>query len=928
MADLASIRKAHPEYNDLSDQQLSDAIYAKFYSDMPRADFDARMKSPNLGPSYGAGEAGNPAAGLPVTPSQQREMTAAGGFQPLTPLGASANPRYETPFSGAPETGSYVPLKGGMVQTDAEPISKTLLAGLSRLTGTDRWMGERVPWAQSNTLDALESGALSGILMGGKNELGAVPEGILSTLQGEGFGAGFKPALKAADERDRILRENHPYAYYGGGAAGTLATAPLTPTIRTGGVLGRTLGNGAIQGAQGAVAGALSTDGSLTDRAGGALLGGALGGTLGAIGGRAGVPDAPQPQAMPLPSSLSAIPQRDLTRGAEYVRRQMGSAPLGAAAPDMLAAEAMGPRGKASLGALARMEGETAAQLEGRLSTRAIDRPQRILDSVARGAGVSPDAAAGMTDEMVARGRRAASPLYKEAFANHEPMASPVMDRLMARPAAKNGMAYAKRIMANEDVDPNTVGLTFMDDPNDWASQAGGLFPEQTAAVGARQPARAPSQGDSLVTFLAKRGGLTDQGGELSARDADRWHRALPFRNRLVNENGMDMGDAAQRALDAGYFPELGRDGSISGADLLAAIQAELSGKPRYARELSGKAQDTLSAREAEARWGPEGDDLGGDVPEYGARPMPESGAVYEQQPTTQGVDYVIRGIDDVIAGLPRQPNGDIIMSNHARSLIDTRKALRNELNRLAEEGNRNPAYVEAVREASDYLGAKEAFETAKKQLFNSRVSARDFAAKRKNMTPGERMYDRAGIANAIFDLAENGRLRPGALKTPIMRKKLEASLGKSAADELDALIKNEDAMRLFEQRYAPGAGSITSDIRIATDEMNQSPGMDAAINAGAATIRGGVLGGLSSLVKDGTQAIGDRLRTNGMSVPAKNAAGELLMASPAEIQAMLASIPRKGAATRQALKSVAHGTLTRSGRTSGILGSQATPRQ
>lgn len=43
MAGLADFRAQHPEYNDMSDQSLSDALYRKFYSDMPREQFDAKM---------------------------------------------------------------------------------------------------------------------------------------------------------------------------------------------------------------------------------------------------------------------------------------------------------------------------------------------------------------------------------------------------------------------------------------------------------------------------------------------------------------------------------------------------------------------------------------------------------------------------------------------------------------------------------------------------------------------------------------------------------------------------------------------------------------------------------------------------------------------------------------------------------------------
>jgi hypothetical protein len=43
MATLADIRKQYPQYSDMSDQQLADAMYRKHYSDMPRDAFNAKI---------------------------------------------------------------------------------------------------------------------------------------------------------------------------------------------------------------------------------------------------------------------------------------------------------------------------------------------------------------------------------------------------------------------------------------------------------------------------------------------------------------------------------------------------------------------------------------------------------------------------------------------------------------------------------------------------------------------------------------------------------------------------------------------------------------------------------------------------------------------------------------------------------------------
>lgn len=43
MPTIAEIRKNYPQYSDMSDEQLADGLYRKFYSDLPREDFNARI---------------------------------------------------------------------------------------------------------------------------------------------------------------------------------------------------------------------------------------------------------------------------------------------------------------------------------------------------------------------------------------------------------------------------------------------------------------------------------------------------------------------------------------------------------------------------------------------------------------------------------------------------------------------------------------------------------------------------------------------------------------------------------------------------------------------------------------------------------------------------------------------------------------------
>lgn len=83
--------------------------------------------------------------------------------------------------------------------------------------------------------------------------------------------------------------------------------------------------------------------------------------------------------------------------------------------------------------------------------------------------------------------------------------------------------------------------------------------------------------GQSLGDFLRARGGIQDEGGELSALGVDEERR--PFVKKLTQENGLSLDHAAEIAAEAGYIPE--RDINA----LLDAIDGEARGKPVYSQE-------------------------------------------------------------------------------------------------------------------------------------------------------------------------------------------------------------------------------------------------------------------------------------------------------------------------------------------------------
>lgn len=81
--------------------------------------------------------------------------------------------------------------------------------------------------------------------------------------------------------------------------------------------------------------------------------------------------------------------------------------------------------------------------------------------------------------------------------------------------------------------------------------------------------------GQSLLEFIDSKGGLLDEGGELSARDVDGGRR--PFQRSIIRPDGRSLDDMAEAAVQAGYLSE--RDPDL----LLESIDRELAGDPVYA---------------------------------------------------------------------------------------------------------------------------------------------------------------------------------------------------------------------------------------------------------------------------------------------------------------------------------------------------------
>ena len=584
----------------------------------------------------------------------------------------------------------------------------------------------------------------------------------------------------------------------------------------------------------------------------------------------------------PAPSSLSTPEQIAL----RHINRNLQSSGMSIddlrAAPDsIMAAEAMGRTGQRQLGALARMEGQTGDNLAARIAERRVGRPELLKEEFGRATGVAPDDAMGAIQSVVAKGRADAAPLYDAAY-EAGPFDSPVLNGLMGRPSLKRAMNKAYRLAAEEGENPEALGLVNMDNMDQWAVTNPADFGDAQTAVqkAVRGPSRAPSRGPSLIKFLADNGGIDDVGGDLAAMDAGSWHKGKAFQRPLIGKVSAD--DAALRAWEAGYFP--GRQERPDINELLDAVSREMRGQPTYARAADQGAADRFAARNAAdeaAYYGFTGEDAPTEA-DYGLRPEPVGEPVFASLPTAKTWDYVKRGLDEVLEGYRDTTTGRLPNTNEVRAVQKTLKDLRSELI------SASPAYGQALNVSSDYLGAQDAFYRSQKLFLNPNVTEQQFAKNIGDLTGAEKSAFRAGIANQMFDSAQNGNLDPRLFKAARVREKMRLIFGEENAQSLISTLERETQKAAFENRYGPGAGSISADMLAGGEELAQSVG-GGPLNLGRMAMNP------VQTIKAGGEALINRAysaATQPGQAAARDAIGQRYMMSPQELADYLQANP------------------------------------
>lgn len=203
MASLTEIRQKFPQYDDLSDAQLVDAVHRKFYSDMPRADFDAKVgfKSEAEGAAPSSGRHLYFEEGAAMLDREERAAGGSGAF------GAAAT----SYLNGMPIAG---PVLLGATQRGAAALSSAINGkGYDENLKEAQALTDAAQEAHPNVSTAAGvTGAVAGTLpmvMAAPQVFGAGGGGLLArsgmSMLGGGAVGGTDAAVRSGGDVDEIL---------------------------------------------------------------------------------------------------------------------------------------------------------------------------------------------------------------------------------------------------------------------------------------------------------------------------------------------------------------------------------------------------------------------------------------------------------------------------------------------------------------------------------------------------------------------------------------------------------------------------------------------------------------------------------------------------------------------------------------------------
>jgi hypothetical protein len=407
----------------------------------------------------------------------------------------------------------------------------------------------------------------------------------------------------------------------------------------------------------------------------------------------------------------------------------------------------------------------------------------------------------------------AADPLYQDAFSQPAPIDADLQN-ILRRPAGKSALANAYEIAQNSGRNPSELGFVLDDAGQPTLADLIGNEASRYANVKLGNPAdeltRTTVRGmnrdvskvgpTDLVGFIRLNGGLMDQGGELSHMGLNNAaRRGMDFVGQeqrfgpLVHDGGMNLDDAAFKAWEAGYFPDLPERPSVN--QFLDALRGTHEGWDRRFLpddipqiERFGNAVDEANAaREVRFETGrvPLVDrsvSAAGDVP-FAPPEAYEMSTRAVNSPTMETLDLVKRGLDQELEPFRNPITRQLNLEGNpkGKAVNDLLQDFRARVDTL------NPDYAAARAAYADGIAPRTALKAGYEVLPKGNVPMREFEASLAAMPEAGIPEAQRGYATAMANAVERQRLSSNPYNTvygsPLQQQKVGALFPDGAND-------------------------------------------------------------------------------------------------------------------------------------------------
>jgi hypothetical protein len=287
---------------------------------------------------------------------------------------------------------------------------------------------------------------------------------------------------------------------------------------------------------------------------------------------------------------------------------------------------------------------------------------------------------------------------------------------------------------------------------------------------------------------------------------------------------------------------------------------------------------------------------------------------VLTRVPSWEALDYVKRGLDDVVYAKRNPLTGAPELTNETRAVNNTRRML------LARMDAVNPVYAEARAAYAGPAAARDALDRGMKAL---KLGADDISEQTRRMSPFEMEHYRLGIRRAMTELvaskgdaADKISALTGSPKKRLALQRLFG--GTENFDRFLATLGDERAAQLTYQRAATGSPTA---MNAAADLLTNDAGLaETAVDAALRRSRDTLLGNVVALLQRARQA--EQFGAGRAGQEARESiAAALTQTDPVELQAVFREASRALARRRATARRSARRAVRTSGRAGQLTG-------